>query len=199
MAALTHPALPTLLAQAGEEFVLAQVHVRRIPSGHELRHTSDRDADPATLQALALDALRALAQHTAQGEFRPLRAAPTLRSGWRVIASNLADLERALNHLYPASIADWAAALRPSPPVTHYREFARRQSGRYAVTSHLSDPQVAAVIQSCCAPQHCLKRRWWTVNGLAPDSTTDKGILPCLEPCAILLDQARKAAVESPR
>ncbi len=194
MAVLTHPALPTLLAQAGEEFVLAQVQVRRISAGHELRHTADQTADPATLEIIAIDALRAMAQHTAQGEFRPLRAAPTLQSGWRVLAPNLADLERALHLLYPGSIADWAASLRPSPPITHYREFARRQSGRYKVTSQLSDTQAAAVIQSCCAPKHCLKRRLWTVGGLPPDTTADKGILPCLEPCAILLDHARDAA-----
>jgi hypothetical protein len=38
-----------------------------------------------------------------------------------------------------------------------------------------------------------LKRRLWTVNGLASDAAEEKSLIPCLEPCALLLELARKA------
>jgi hypothetical protein len=34
----------------------------------------------------------------------------------------------------------------------------------------------------------------WTVGGLSPDAPAEKSIIPCLEPCALLLEFARKAA-----
>jgi hypothetical protein len=38
-----------------------------------------------------------------------------------------------------------------------------------------------------------LKQRLWTVEGLPPDAATEKSLLPCLEPCAVLLEFARAA------
>ncbi|HXG47426.1 MAG TPA: hypothetical protein VNO52_07375, partial [Methylomirabilota bacterium] len=81
-----------------------------------------------------------------------------------------------------------------SPPVTHYREFTSRQTGMYRVTQMLTDDQAARVIRVGCRARFCLKRRLWTVPGLEPDLPEDKSIVPCLEPCAVLLEFARKAA-----
>jgi hypothetical protein len=37
-----------------------------------------------------------------------------------------------------------------------------------------------------------LKRRLWTLNGLTSDGVEEKTLIPCLEPCAVLLEFARK-------
>ena len=193
MALVNNPALTAFCALLAPELVLAQVLVRRLVAGFELRHVGDREAAAESLRPVAVAELRALANHTAAGAFRPLKSAPNLRAGWRCVATDDAELEFALGQLYPGAVADWFAAQQAEPPVTHYREFTARQSGMYRITTLLSDAQAAPVIRACCAARFCLKRRLWTVAGLAPDAAEAKSFIPCLEPCAVLLEFARKA------
>jgi sirohydrochlorin cobaltochelatase len=191
---IENPALKAFTAQIGQEVLLAQVLIRRSNSGYELRHVEDRDVPAETLRTLQPAEARALAQFTAAREFRPLKAAPTLAKGWRIRAANDPDLELALNGLYPGALADWHAAQTPNPPLTDYRVFTGRQSGMYRITAKLTDAQAAGVILQGCNATHCLKRRLWTVAGLEPDPAGQKSLIPCLEPCAVLLELARKAA-----
>ncbi|MBI5772749.1 MAG: hypothetical protein HZA89_03275 [Verrucomicrobia bacterium] len=189
-----NPALKCFLAETGAETQWAQVLLRRNGSGWELRHISDRDGAAAELRQVAPDGLRAVAQFTAGGAFRPLKAAPTLQRGWRCLAPDAAALETALNQLYPGALADWFAARASPPPVTHFREFTNRQSGMYRIAQSLTDAQAAVVIHATCDARLCLKRRLWTVDGLEADGAGEKSVIPCLEPCAVLLEAARKAA-----
>ncbi|MFM8470679.1 MAG: DR2241 family protein [Limisphaerales bacterium] len=190
---MNNPALAAFCAAMGTELVLAQVLVRREPAGFELRQVSDRNAPANGLKPVAVGELRVLANHTATGEFRPIKAAPNLRGGWRCHVASDAELGLALSQLYPGAIADWFAARQPTPPVTHYRDFTARQTGMYRVTTMLSDPQAAQVVRACCDARFCLKRRLWTVPALAPDAPDAKSLVPCLEPCAVLLEFARTA------
>jgi hypothetical protein len=189
-----NPALTEFLASFANEIVLGQVLIRRGPSGFELRHVKDRDASDDQLELHPVTALRALAQFSANGAFRPLKSAPNLRRGWRAEAPDEATLELALNHLYPSAIADWFAARRDPLPITSYRQFTARQSGMYRITTFLNDAVAGAAIRACCHPDFCIKRRLWTVDGLEPDTPQRKSLIPCLEPCAILLEFARKVA-----
>ena len=191
VSAFANPALTAFAAQIGNALLLAQVLIRRTGMSFELRHTADRGAKE--LRELKLPDLRTLAQSTAAGAFRPLKSAPNLQSGWRFTARDEAELESALNQLYPGAIADWFAAQSPRPPVTHYREFTNRQTGMYRVTAMLTDAQAAQVVGACCHQNFCLKRRVWTVNGLTSDGVEEKTLIPCLEPCAVLLEFARNA------
>lgn len=188
-----HPALQAFLAQLGRELVLAQALVRRVEPGYELRHVADRDRAAGSLRELGLTDLRELARFTANGAFRPLKAAPSLPAGWWLRVQDAAAIETALNQLYPGAIADWFAAQSHSPPITSYREFSNRQTGMYRVTTMLDDAQAARVARACCHKKCCLKRRIWTVNRLAPEAVEEKSLIPCLEPCAVLLEFARNA------
>src|SRR5438046_9582058 len=85
MSAITHPGLKALLAQTGEELVLAQVVIRRAGSSFELRHVADCDRPVASLRESCLSDLRALAQFTSGGAFRPLKSAPNLARRWRCL------------------------------------------------------------------------------------------------------------------
>ena len=123
-----------------------------------------------------------------------MKSAPTLRRGWRVVAAHDQEMEIALNYLYPGALADGHAAAGANPPVTHYREFTARQTGMYRITAMLDDAQAAAVIKACCDSRFCLKRRLWTVAELEGDSAESSSVIPCLEPCAVFLEFARKAA-----
>ena len=193
MTAWRNPALTAFLAQFPGEVALAQVLLRRRASGFELRHTEDGDVADDALKLLATSELRTLAQVTATGAFRPLKSAPNLRRGWRWLAAGEAELETALNLLYPGALADWLAAQSASPPVTHYRAFTERQTGMYRITTMLDDAAAERVARAGCDRRFCLKQRLWTVGALATDSVAAKSLIPCLEPCAILLELARKA------
>ena len=192
MCAFENPALKTFVAQLGDEQVFGQVSIRRSGSEFELRHASERKAAAESLRGVAINELRSLAQFTAGGVFRPLKSAPDLAAGWRSVVPTEAALETALNHLYPGALVDWLATQSTPPPVTNYREFTQRQTGMYRIAHLLADAPAAQTIRATCAPAGCLKRRLWSVTGLTPDTATEKSVIPCLEPCAMLLEAARK-------
>jgi hypothetical protein len=200
MIGFNHPARDAFCAAIRSELVLGQVLVRRLATGFELRHGADEKSGADALRRVSLNELRGLANHTAGGEFRPIKAAPNLRAGWVCQVASDAELESALNQLYPGALADWFAVQAaergalPRIPVTDYREFTARQTGMYRITTKLTDAQAAQVTRACCEARFCLKRRFWSVPGLAPDTASAKSLIPCLEPCAVMLEFARKAA-----
>jgi len=193
MSAVCNSALDVFLGEIRDELVFAQTVIRRHGNGFELRHIADTGRSAQSLRLLSVPALREWAQFSAQGNFRPLKSSPNLRPGWRSLVNTPPELDAALNNLYPGGIADWYAARSASSPITNYREFTDRQTGMYRITTMLSDAQAADVIRAGCHQRFCLKQRLWTVSGLEADSPCDKSILPCLEPCPVLLEFARKA------
>jgi hypothetical protein len=189
-----NPALSAFAASIETELIFGQVWIRRMERGFELRHIADRECDSTTLRLVSLNDVRPLAQFTSRAAFRPLKSAPNLQGGWRAAPRDQETLGAMLNQFYPGAVADWFAAREPRPPVTSYREFTSRQTGMYRITAKLDDATAGAVIRACCYKDFCLKRRLWTVEGQSPDSPDTKSALPCLEPCALLLEFARKIA-----
>jgi len=192
MSDFSNLALAHFLKTLSEELIWGQVLIRRAVSGFELRHSKDRNAESAQLKTMSPPQLHELALYNSLGQFRPLKSAPDLRTGWTVQCRSEEDLGFALNRLYPNSIVDWYSATVASAPVTHYREFTNRQAGMYRITQMLDDEQAGNVIRAACHQNFCLKRRLWTVQGLPVDGAQGKSAIPCLEPCAILLELARK-------
>jgi hypothetical protein len=191
-AAFRNPAVEWFTQWFGGELVLGQVRVCRRDNGYDLRHVADYARQDAELQEMSPEEARSLAQFTEGGEFRPLKSAPTLKRGWRIVANSDAELFTAIDRLYPGAIADLYATLQHPPPATDYRAFTNRQTGMYRITTFLSDMDAAAVARKACAPEYCLKRRFWDVEGLAPEVVAHKSVIPCLEPCGIFLEFARK-------
>jgi hypothetical protein len=193
MSAGLNPAFEAFLGALPEQKIWAQVLIQRAQEDFELRHIVDREVLAGELKKIASAELRTLASFTESKEFRPLKSAPNLPRGWIAICHGPIELSQALQGLYPGSVADWFAAQSVRPPVTNYREYTNRQSGMYRITQMLSDEQVPEVIRSTCAPASCLKRRLWSVQSLPADAPESKSLIPCLEPCAVLLENARKA------
>lgn len=181
-------------ARIGEATRLAQVGIKRSAAGFELRHLDDDSASSASLRPVDALELRQLSQFTSARVFRPLKSSPDLPSGWRLEAPDVVALEFALNQLYPGAVADWYAAQKNPGAVTHFRKYTERQTGMYRVTALLSDASAREVAQACCDARFCLKQRLWTVDGLATDSIGTKSEIPCLEPCPVLMEFARKVA-----
>lgn len=187
------PAIEALVRAASPTFHWAEVLVQASGDNYQVRHRADEQLATDKLQLVPREGLRSLASRTQQGAFRPLRSAPDLAQGWRTELKGMAQLEQALNDLYPGSVADWFATQQSTVPVTHYPDFTNRQTGMYRITQKLSDEQAQAVIRATCHSRFCLKQRLWTIQGLEPDPQGHKSLIPCLEPCAILLETARKA------
>lgn len=192
VSAVTNPALEAFVAHLAPELVFGEVLLQVRPEGYDLRHVADRSAPD--LRDVPINELRALADFTKTRQFRPLKSAPTLQQGWRCVAHSQAELDEALQRLYPGGVADWFAANQLHPPAVDYRDYTGRQTGMYRVTTLLTDEQVMQVARAGCHPKFCLKRRLWKVKGLPPEEVAGKSLLACLEPCPVLLEFARTAA-----
>ncbi len=187
------PATQHLIEWIDQELLFVQVLIQHAPSGYSLRHNEDRGTPDGELRRVEIAGLRSLSMFNQAGSFRPLKCAPDMVRGWVACAHDPEELARALEILYPGCVADWHAAHQPAPPVTHYREFASRQSGMYRNANRLSDDSATQVASKCCDARLCLRRRLWTVGTLCADSEASKSLVPCLEPCSILLELARQA------
>ncbi|MCD6050193.1 MAG: hypothetical protein K0Q55_1596 [Verrucomicrobia bacterium] len=193
MAKHDNPALTAFLAELPAQREFAQVVITRRDDAFELRHVADVAAAEAALEVVEVEALRGLANHTDAGAFRPLKSAPNLRTGWRAVAHTAEELERSLDHLYPGALTDWYSARQAQPPVTHYRDYVNRQTGMYRITQMLTDEQVRDLARAGCHRDSCLKQRLWGGPELAADEAAEKSVIPCLEPCAVLSEFARKS------
>ncbi len=185
--------IQAVIRALGPEFVWLEVRVCAAGDGWELRHAADSDRAAGPLQPVPVDGLRELAQYTERGVFRPNKAAPNLRRGWQTVAQDFAELESALHSLYPGTVADWLEGRKPRPETTSFREFTNRQTGIYRVARELPDERAAKVIQAGCAAQFCGRQRLWPVADADPAPVAQKPAIPCLEPCALLLELARRA------
>ncbi len=176
---------------AGRDF--GQVRVLPLGPRHELRHASDAARPSGELRTSTVDGLRAVGRHTATGAFRPLSGAPNLPGGWRCLVASADELELALGQLYPGGLADWFAVRTAAARPIGFRAFVERQTGIYSTVRDLDEAAAAEVVRAGCDAVSCLKRRQWAVAGLEADGP-EKCEVPCLEPCAVLLEFARRAA-----
>jgi hypothetical protein len=198
-AAFRSPALQWFVQQIGDELLVAQVLVRRKNGGFELRHVADREVSSDKLTVQPHEGAHGIAQVTEDGSFRPLKSSPNLQRGWLILAKSDLELETTLDRIYPGLIPDLFAVRTSMPHITHYREFTNRQTGMYRITTFLTDAEAFAMAGKCCSATYCLKQRLWTVEGLPLDQLEGKSLIPCLEPCAILLEYARKVVRTSRR
>ncbi|WP_101296690.1 DR2241 family protein [Halegenticoccus soli] len=161
---------------------------------YELRHVDDADASLDDLDAFDDPlAARDVATYDEKGRYRPLKTAPTLRSGWVIRNLDQRAVVQAVDAFYPATIANWNLERAGELDVSHWDETAERQTGIYDVVDELSGDAVDRIAESCCVDSQCLKRRMWDENEeteLGPER--GEGIFPCREPCSLVIAAARK-------
>ena len=175
---------------------------------YRVRHVEDADAaaDDLDTHADPLDA-REVAKRDDDGRYRPLKTAPTLRTGWEFADLTATELLETLDFLYPASVANWHREREGDLDVTNWRETVDRQTGIYGVVKTWDrgdgHEHVNWVAEACCVDSQCLKRREWQY-----DESTDldvdggDGAFPCREPCSLVIAAARqwtKLEGEEPR
>jgi sirohydrochlorin cobaltochelatase len=178
------------LAGGGER--IGQVRIQRSGDQWELRHIEDEGRSDLAEHTRA-EAARHLANLDATGAFRPLKTAPNLVRGWRLLLADVAEVHRALDYFYPAMLGVAESFHRSELHHVPLRETLGRQTGMYRVTQKITDDQARAMIDRFCAG--CLKQRLWEISG--PNShrvTFAPNELPllCQEACNLLVAEARK-------
>ena len=162
---------------------------------YRLSHVDDTEADSLDRYDDPLDA-RELATHTDDGSYRPLKTAPTLRTGWEFPDLGPEQLIEAVDRFYPATITNWHRERTDQLDVSHWRETMERQTGMYGVIETWDRGEghdhVEWVAESCCRDSQCLKRRRWQYDDDTELATPGgDGPFPCREPCSLVITAAR--------
>ena len=165
---------------------------------YSLRHERDRERPESALERVAdLPTLRDLARRDESGAYRPLRTAPTLQCGWVHTDLDHETLVRAVETVYPATIANWHREREGRLDVTHWDETATRQTGIYEVVGDLPRPAVDWLAAACCDDEACVKRREWDAAAADPlEVPRGEGTIPCREPCSVAIAAARQFAIQ---
>jgi sirohydrochlorin cobaltochelatase len=196
---------------------IGQIAIAGVAGGtFALTHRDDA-GHPGLLVYDNAEAAIELARFDDAGNYRPLKTAPTLRHGWKLIVANLAELRLALDHFYPGRLAAFFAFEREELRTTPLRETLERQSGMYRIAAQIGDEQADALVGDFCRSDGgCLRTILWRGDraGTVPstklppqkfdpafDQTgAGEAVIPllCQEACNLLVAEAR-AVVQAGR
>ena len=142
---------------------IGQVRITAGESGFELRHIDDGNAgDLETFTGP--ESARHLCVYDDAGAFRPLRTAPNLRRGWRLVVSDVTALRHAIDHFYPSMLGVLLSHGAGNLRVLPLRDTLNRQTGMYAVTKKITDEQAQATVGDFCKSDGgCLKTILWQI------------------------------------
>ena len=163
---------------------------------YRLSHAADDDGSELHSYDDPLQA-REIARLDDGGRYRPLKAAPTLGTGWEFSDLGPGALVEAVDFFYPATITNWHREQTGRLDVSHWTETMERQSGIYQIVETWDRGEghehVEWVAESCCTDSQCLKRREWQYDdGTELETPGGDGVFPCREPCSLVISAARK-------
>ena len=193
---------------------VGQIACVRLYDGYELRHRGDAHRSPGELTLYDdPEAAAQIALYDDAGAYRPLKTAPSLRHGWRLVVADTPARQLALDLFYPARLGAWKAYADGRLVTTPLRETLGRQTGMYRVTQKLTDEQADALVgRFCRSDGGCLRTIQWKRDaaGTTPstrlpaekfdpthDQTGTRGdgaaFIPllCQEACNLLVAEAR--------
>jgi hypothetical protein len=173
---------------------------------YALRHVADADAADLEIHREPLDARR-IANFDENDRYRPLKTAPSLRTGWAFPDLDWRDLTTAVETFYPATVANWYREREGNLDVDHWVDATARQTGIYGVIQTWNRGEghehVDWVAEACCDDSQCLKRREWQYDDETDlDVDGGDGAFPCREPCSLVISASRqwtKLEGEEPR
>ena len=182
----------------GPNWHIGQLLIWNSPDGgfsvnHEAGQGPSAAEIPGTsLEIESLEELRRVILTDAKGNFRPLRAAPDLRSDWSMKAKDVKELHAIIDYVYPAALANWVAwrqqKLSSSTP---WESTAERQSGRFRVVRELDTTSLRELTSKVC-DKGCLKRRLWHPETQLVEENAYTIPLVCPEACNYFVNKARE-------
>ena len=175
-----------------------------------LTHREDAPRNDLVPYAQADDAAQ-LARFDDAGKYRPLKTAPNLRHGWRLVLPDRSALGIALDLFYPGRLAAFNAWETGSLVTTPLRETLQRQTGMYRPAAKISDEEVNRLAGNFCRSDGgCLRTILWKrdreetpASTFLPSEKFDplhdqtgfgRPVVPllCQEACNLLVAEARK-------
>jgi sirohydrochlorin cobaltochelatase len=194
---------------------IGQIVISADAEGWELRHRDDRGLDSEALGTnFQPEDARVIARYDAGGAFRPIKTAPDLKRGWRLVLPDLAGVRLALEFFYPAAVGMALAQERGTLEPVPLRALLGRQTGMYRFANGISDDQACAILGRCCSTStKCLRRIIYPLAegqslsgpaqskvgaeaGHAGDGASAIPLL-CMEACNHIVSAARKQAREN--
>lgn len=190
--------------------VIGQVRIIREGQGFVLRHIEDSADSSLDYFGNAEDA-REIARCDADGEFRPIKTAPTLKRGWQLDLRSLSELQLALEFFYPAAVGMVMAQEKGSLEPVPLRSLLGRQTGMYRFANGITDEQAGEIIGKCCDnASKCLRRIVFKLDDTqslggaasaklgaeAGQVSGQSGCIPllCMEACNHIVSAARGVA-----
>ncbi len=163
---------------------------------YEVRHIDDSDvaATALTTHSDPFDA-RDIGTLDSKDRYRPLRTAPSLKSGWIFPDLTANEVYDAVEAFYPATVVNWYREQRGELDIDHWRDEQDRQSGIYNLITVLPDEAVDWAAAACCDDSQCLKRREWQLSEDEPLAAEGgDGVFPCRGPCSMVVAAGREWA-----
>ena len=178
--------------------------------GFVLTHRDDASRNGLLLLEHAEDASE-IARFDDAGNYRPLKTAPNLRHGWRLVLPDVAALRISLDLFYPGRLAAFLAWEQSALATTPLRATLERQTGMYRASAKISDDEADTLVGNFCRSDGgCLRTILWKCDengavastGLPSEKfdprhdQTGLGapVIPllCQEACNLLVAEARK-------
>lgn len=165
---------------------------------YAIRHLADRNTDRESLERYTTPGdARYLAKFDDNDQYRPLKTAPTLQTGWIFHGLLHDELIRTIDFFYPASIANWYREQQGNLDITHWEVAANRQTGMFDVVKKLPPSSLETAVAACCDDSQCLKRRRWEATETESiDGPRGDGEIPCREACSLFISAAREWAIQ---
>lgn len=162
------------------------------------------DAGAAELKQYAIEDAGEVARFTDAGNYRPLKTAPNLRRGWKILARDLSEVADAIEAIYPGRLGVLRAFRDGQLRTTSLRETLNRQSGIYRAAANISDAEANELIGNFCRSDGgCLRAILWKrdESGAAAstklpldkfEASTEAIPLLCQEACGLLVNACRE-------
>lgn len=175
-----------------------------------LTHRDDAARSDLAVYAHADDAAE-IARFDDSGKYRPLKTAPNLRHGWKIVVGELADLRLALDFFYPGRLAAFFAWENGILKTTALRQTLARQTGMYRSAATIRDDEANALVGNFCRSDGgCLRTILWKRDENGTIASTQlpaqkfdpafdqtgcgRPVIPllCQEACNLVVAEARK-------
>jgi len=155
---------------------IGQLEILASGDGFVVHHRDD--AERNNLTDHASDGAFEIAKFDDAGNYRALKTAPNLRHDWKIFVNNAAELEQAIDAIYPGRLAVLRALESGELVTTSLRETLNRQSGMYRVAAKISDQQIDDLVGNFCrSDSGCLRTILWKRDdkGTAPSTKLPPG------------------------
>ena len=194
---------------ANERTFIGQIEIRR--SDHAFAVSHRDDAGRRDLRDYPTKEAFEIAKFDDAGNYRPLKTAPNLRHGWRILVPDFATTISVIDAIYPGRLAVWRVWRSGQLQPTAWRQTLARQSGIYRVAGKISDAQTDDVVGNFCRSDGgCLRTILWKRDDSESSASTrlppqkfnpehdqtghGRATVPllCQEACNLLVGAARK-------